>query len=953
MTPPLATLRGAPGGVASLPRRPATALPASPHLQRAAAMVTGGGVRARLGSRLGVAAALVVAALACACTEVPELPAGVCGNRVVEAGEDCDGYAEPGATCGVSGTDNECAYICDTGGAVCLEGWQCGADGRCRAPSGTFVAAPSSPLNFPVNDSVAIGDVDGDGFPDVIGSRSSQLSLRFGGADGSFSDALDFQVPEPVSPVLFLPFDRDQRLDVLVPITAGLFNLLGDISRDLAPVSYASDSLTPGDRVRMLALEAYDGGDPDRDRDREILFLTGDGMWFSDARMSEADTDIYRPYPDDYGVAGLGDSVAVGDLDGDGLSEFVLPFRGAPGVYVCDGQDPADEPDLRVQCGASIAVPTPVDTFGAQLADTDGDGDLDLLVSVEAPDDGSSADDTPQVAHLLNEGGSLVGAAKADFFTTFASRQTGSAWPLASADFDGNGDADYVFDDRIVVVDDVASGPPVDGFTAVEATTGRWNAAVITDINGDGRDDVVVSVEGLNGLDAFVTVAAPGGQVAFNKFHLDTERPPALLRAGDFDGDLVGDVAFAELRFGGGVDRVSVVFGSKSGGPSAPTAMATFPTIEALEPIVSAVGINGFDLIDDLAVVSSKVDGTDAARSVTILRGDSSRRMVSPFFLAGAAADVFERPVGVVVGDFLVGDEANSPGRDIVTIARHDDDDIDSVSAWLLDGVDIRGELAQGLTSASLTLADSQFDYACAQWLAGDIDGDGADEVVGIDYRDGCDRSSDLVDGGSPGACVVVLDEVAAAAPLPAECEPIAGGYRDLRSAALRDLDADDDLDLLLLFAGQLDDGDDQTQPSDAAIVLRNQGDGSWSEPEVLAPATELYSAAAIELDGDENAELVILAEGQIYTADAASGDDRYDSFTSLQDQNGDGRIVVSDINRDGLDDIIYNIGASLHLLLHVPQAPLGGRAATNSVTGATASPVTGAAADPARGAGR
>ena len=58
-----------------------------------------------------VLAALALAASACA--PLPPWSEGMCGNFVVEEGEDCDGHAPAPGTCAAMNTPNECRFVCD------------------------------------------------------------------------------------------------------------------------------------------------------------------------------------------------------------------------------------------------------------------------------------------------------------------------------------------------------------------------------------------------------------------------------------------------------------------------------------------------------------------------------------------------------------------------------------------------------------------------------------------------------------------------------------------------------------------------------------------------------------------------------------------------------------------------------------------------------------------------
>src|SRR5205823_11500814 len=124
---------------------------------------------------------------------LPHIDANTCGNGIVEAGEDCDGATDAGG-CGAPDSANACHFVCDAT-TSCAADTVCGVDGRCRAPTATF-AAPLGPVNFPA-DAIAAGDVDGDGYADLVGIHETDLAVRFGGATGDLAH-LDLQtIPPP------------------------------------------------------------------------------------------------------------------------------------------------------------------------------------------------------------------------------------------------------------------------------------------------------------------------------------------------------------------------------------------------------------------------------------------------------------------------------------------------------------------------------------------------------------------------------------------------------------------------------------------------------------------------------------------------------------------------------------------------------------------------------------
>jgi hypothetical protein len=131
---------------------------------------------------------IVALSAAAGCQSLPDIGADVCGNLVLEAGEDCDGFGDGDNTaCGNPGTANGCFFVCDPDNLEsepCPEGFGCGADGRCRAPSESFTEGAQ--VSFPVAD-FKVADIDGDGTEDLIGSSQNAFHIAFGDGDGRLS----------------------------------------------------------------------------------------------------------------------------------------------------------------------------------------------------------------------------------------------------------------------------------------------------------------------------------------------------------------------------------------------------------------------------------------------------------------------------------------------------------------------------------------------------------------------------------------------------------------------------------------------------------------------------------------------------------------------------------------------------------------------------------------------
>ncbi len=193
------------------------------------------------------------------------------------------------------------------------------------AGNGTFTPASGSPIAVGgVPESVAIGDLNGDGIPDLAVANLSgdSVSVLLGGGDGTFTPASGS------------------------PITVGT-----------DPVSVAIGDLN-GDGVPDLAVVNQDG-------DSVSVLLGGGGGTFTPASGSPIT------------VGGFPESVAIGDLNGDGHPDLVVANLNSGSVSVLLGGG----------SGAFTPAPgSPISVGGSPesvaIGDLNGDGHPDLAVAI-------------------------------------------------------------------------------------------------------------------------------------------------------------------------------------------------------------------------------------------------------------------------------------------------------------------------------------------------------------------------------------------------------------------------------------------------------------------------------------------------------------------------------------------------------------------------------------------
>lgn len=178
---------------------------------------------------------------ATACTSFDSIDRGVCGNGIVEAGEDCDSSE---TTC------VRCAVVCQTAEDCPNDAYTCGTDGLCAAPGGELASRVVAGA-FPVDD-VTITDIDRDGIGDVLGVSTTSLSIRFGDSNGRLERAQSVLTPPHIAAPAFGDIDGDGATDVAFASADGLV-AYGSQFGALAPLQ-SSKALVDGGSAEPLDL---------------------------------------------------------------------------------------------------------------------------------------------------------------------------------------------------------------------------------------------------------------------------------------------------------------------------------------------------------------------------------------------------------------------------------------------------------------------------------------------------------------------------------------------------------------------------------------------------------------------------------------------------------------------------------------------------------------------------
>jgi hypothetical protein len=397
------------------------------------------------------------------------------------------------------------------------------------------------------------------------------------------------------------------------------------------------------------------------------------------ASVSAARTEIVNALPSDgfsaavnYATGTQPDSVAVGDLNGDGKADLAVANYG-PNVSVLLGNG-----DGTFQTAVQYAVGSSADSVA--VGDFNGDGRADLAVA-----------NGTNVSVLLGNGDGT-------FQTAVDYAVGGSTFSIVVGDFNGDGKADLAVANYGPNVSVLLGNGDGTFRTGVNNVGGYPFSIVVGDFNGDGRADLAVA----NFYGNNVSVLLGNGDGTFQtavQYVVGTY--PDSVAVGDFNGDGRADLAVTN-EYG---TNVSVLLGNGDG---------TFQTAVNYAvggyPFSIVVGDFNGDGKADLAVANY-------GNNVGVLLGNGDGT-----FQTAVQYAVGTHPDSVAVGDF------NRDGRADLAVANLNSASVSILLGTTFSKCDTNGD-------GSITVSDVQTVINEALGVAPavhDLNGDGQVNVIDV-----------------------------------------------------------------------------------------------------------------------------------------------------------------------------------------------------------------------------
>ncbi len=391
--------------------------------------------------------------------------------------------------------------------------------------------------------SVSICDLNGDGKPDMAATNysSTNVSVFFntmtlGEPAPSFTAKTDFTSGNSPLSISIADFNKDGKPDFVTannsPNTVSVI-LNTTTTGAVAPTFSAKTDFATGNGTYAVTTGDFNGdGIPDI---AEVSYGSNTVSVFLNSTTPGASTPTFAASVDfSMGIGAV--SVTIGDFNGDGKQDFASVSTNAVSVFLNTTAPGATTPTFSARTDFAVGTVT----YSVATGDFNGDGKLDMVTA----NLGSNT-----VSVLLNT--TTTGASTPTFSTKTDFMTGDQPFRVSVGDLNGDGKPDVVCADVntnlvSVFLNITAPGASTAALTAkTDFTTGLNPASVsISDINGDGKPDLIIPSNAAATVSVLLNITTPGSTTpAFTaKTDFTTAAGAFASAVADFNGDGLPDI---------------------------------------------------------------------------------------------------------------------------------------------------------------------------------------------------------------------------------------------------------------------------------------------------------------------------------------------------------------------------------------------------------------------------
>jgi uncharacterized repeat protein (TIGR01451 family) len=773
-------------------------------------------------------------------------------------------------------------------------------------------------------DSIARGDFNRDGKLDlaVANYDSSNVSVKLGNGDGTFSAGLTLAVGTTPHGVAAGDFNRDARLDLAVGRTgvSKVAILLGNGDGTFqSAVSYAT-----GTNPRSVA-----AGDFDRDGKLDLAVASRGANSVSILRGSGTGT---FEAPVSYATGTSPESVAIGDFNRDGRADLVVANSGSANVSLLLGNAGGTFASA-VQFGAGT---TP---YAVIADDLDNDGRTDIAVA----NAGSHS-----VSVLLANGNATFQAA--------ANHPVGNApHGLAAVDLNRDGRLDLVTanDGSNGISLLIAAGGGAYGPASASNAGTSPSAIAAGDFNRDGKPDLAVTASGASAVAVLLNVC-PVPDLTVTKTHSGsftqgqagktytitvTNAGAATTGTVTVVDALPAGLTATALSGAGWTCTVSPASCSRSdvlgAGASYPAITLTVKVAGNAQNLTNVVTVSGGGELNTLNNTASDPTTIAAATDLVVTKthvgsfaqGASGRvytlrvRNIGDLASSGTLTVTDTLPAGLTAtamsgpgwtcnigslsctrGDGLAGRSSHPPITLTVSVAANAPVLVTNTAAVSGGGdSNLPNNTATDPTAIWSSQACGSFgapSFVEAGWYAAgvavdDFNHDGKQDMAVANAHQ---NTVSVLLGKGDGTFAAAVTYSLAAKP---------------RRIAAGDMDGDGHLDLIA--------GSDDSQGDGGASILRGNGDGTFA-PETRYPAGDTYEMTSIavgDIDGDGNLDVAMTSHFRAFVyVFRGNGDGTLQPVTSFGTISDAYSVAITELDGNAIADLAVNVSGGVAVLL-------------------------------------